>query len=203
MGSQMSLRLATYILVFIINVNAVATYAEEAPQKSIKLEDRQAVAGRVAKVYLNKMYEAQGLLSKSPAEYHIYILAALAGALNNRLANVLEYEAKKGRIPVTDPRFYGIMSYSMTKLAALAHYLNNDDAGACHFKEARNLQEAASGGERVLANCRLPLYRDTEVAAMEFLATPQSKELEPAYEEWLTSNVEYSIAISCIAGFCL
>jgi len=159
--------------------------------------------GGLAKVFLNKMNKAQSVLSNTPSKYHALILAGLAGALNHRLADVIEYESKKIGVSATDPRFYGIMGHSITKLAVLAHHLNSDDAGACHFKEARYLLAAADGGERVLANCRQSIYGDVEIEGIKFLTSPQSKDLEPAYEEWLINNIEYSIAVSCLAGFCL
>jgi len=73
---------------------------------------------------------------------------------------------------------------------------------ACHMQESQNLEAAVQGKEKVNANCRLAVYGDLEIDAMQFMASDEGKKLEPIMDKWLKNTINYSIDAACISGYC-
>lgn len=192
----------TYLLIgFLVFLPALAN-AENSEANKLSIKDKQAVAGSFAKVYLKGLTKTHNeLISTSPLN-HDAILALVAGALNTRLMKLFEYENEKNGIPLDNKGNLKTMAVATSKLSILAQYMGKVDIMACHLKEAQNLEAFVGGKEPVLENCRLAVYGDSEIRAMQFMLTEEGKRLEPTLNKWVNDNIRYSVQVACLSGYC-
>ncbi len=168
-----------------------------------ELANNKEVAAQLALVYFDKLNQAQTELGQEPSVHSKEILAISAGALNTRLMKWFDYKNKQNKTPANSPAMYQTLAIATSKLGILAQYLGQKEVAGCHFKEFNNLIAIVDGKEGELANCRLAVYGNAEVKAMQLLAKDKDKRLETIINKWVNSNIDYSIEAACAVGYCM
>lgn len=161
------------------------------------------VAANFAANYLEEMYQVQNELIAKYPNHSDLVMAIAGGNLNKQLPLYLENLAKKNNRKESPSSMYMVFSIATTKLGFLAQQFGLVAASGCHFKEARNLENAANGGEPIMANCRLAAYGNIEARALRMANTKEAKAITELVGKWVRLNVLFSESSACALGYCI
>ncbi|ASU38538.1 hypothetical protein hmeg3_09665 [Herbaspirillum sp. meg3] len=176
---------------------AVMSVLSFAHTEELKLTREQEIEFNTngASFYLAQMLKQEKAIAAIP-ETEIAVFSAAAG-INRLIA------AQKETGKLNQQQFAFVMSVVLVRLAILSQTANMPPAvTACHFAEARNLENVSKGKPPVMPNCRTDAYGpDIQTDALRVVSKPSWAPNNALTNKWVVNAFSYAEAIGVVSMY--